>query len=69
MRKLTNTSGYHVQLCQNGRVNRINGIPISFDWEINVFLQNRLSNSFCCACIHASEPLYWKSAVITVSCS
>ena len=29
-----------------------------------MFLYNHLSNNYCCACIHAREPLYLNSAVI-----
>ena len=57
MRKLTDTSCYLTQWCQNGRNQWINGIHISFDCEINGFLHNHLSNRFCYACIHARESL------------
>ena len=46
MRKLNNTTGYLVQWCQNCRNHWINEILITFDWEINVFLHNHLSNIF-----------------------
>ena len=29
-----------------------------------MFLHNHLSDNFCCACIHAGEPLFWNRAVI-----
>ena len=42
MRKLTDTSCYLTQWCQNGRNYWINGIHISFDCEINGFLHNQI---------------------------